>query len=234
VLRGSQDDSAFLAQVIAEHGPFDIVIDDGSHVPAHVRASFDVLFPALHDDGFYVIEDVQTAFWPRFGGSPDGAETMGLARTALDAINHAEIAVVDPEWVAPPIAPIIRSVRAYHNLLIFQKGDNREPSMGRLSSASAHMTDALAAMEEALAATPTAEGLAHLARAYTQVQLGDRALVTIKRALTQWPDSIPLLIAGAKVTRRWKDEALRTHCIERLTALASDDPSVRELVRKST
>src|SRR5689334_10506628 len=45
VERGSQDDAAFLTRMSAEHGPFDIVIDDGSHYPAQVSASFDTLFP---------------------------------------------------------------------------------------------------------------------------------------------------------------------------------------------
>ena len=234
VLQGPQEDAAFLARVVAEHGPFDIVIDDGSHVPAHVRASFDALFPTLADAGFYVIEDVQTAYWPRFGGSPDGAETMGLARTALEAINHAEIAIVDPEWVAPAIAPIIRSVRAYHNLLIFQKGDNLEPSMRRLDGRSPHMSEAFEVMEETLASMPTAEGLAHLARTYSQARLGERAVETIARGLRDWPDSVSLLMVGAKIARRWGDEPLREHCVERLGTLAGDDPLVRELIRNSS
>jgi hypothetical protein len=232
ILQGAQEDAAFLRQVVADHGPFDIVIDDGSHVPAHVRTSFDVLFPSLRDEGFYVIEDVQTAYWPRFGGSPDGAETMGLARAALEAINHAEIQVVDPEWVAPPMARIVRSVRAYHNLLIFQKGDNNEPSsMRRLDGASPYMNDALAVMEAILSATPTADGFAHLARTYSQVRLGDRAVATVRRGLSQWPDDVHLLIVGAKVARRWPDEALHKHCLERLAAVAADDPLAQELIR---
>jgi hypothetical protein len=234
ILQGSQEDAGFLAQVLADHGPFDIVIDDGSHVPAHVHASFDVLFPALRDDGLYVIEDVQTAFWPRFGGSPDGAETMNLARTALAAINHAEISVVDPEWTPPPIAPIIRSLRAYHNLLVFQKGDNREPSMRRVDPSSPHMNDALAVMEQILDGTPTAEGFAHLARSYSQARLGARAIDTARRGLALWPDSVHLLMVGAKAARRWGDDALRARCIERLGAVAGDDPFVRELIRKSS
>ena len=81
VLRGSQDDAVFLGKVCEEHGPFDIVIDDGSHIPKHVVASFGILFPKLADGGIYAIEDVQTAFWPNFGGSIlHGGDTLKLAR----------------------------------------------------------------------------------------------------------------------------------------------------------
>lgn len=69
ILKGSQVDAKFLDQVVAEHGPFDIIIDDGSHRNEQIVASFEMLFPTLNADGIYVAEDVQTAFFPRFGGS---------------------------------------------------------------------------------------------------------------------------------------------------------------------
>jgi hypothetical protein len=234
VVQGSQEDARFLGDVLADHGPFDIVVDDGSHVPAHVRATFDVLFPTLRDDGYYVIEDVQTAFWPRFGGSPtDGAETMALARMALEALNHAEIQVANPEWVPPAVAPVVRSMRAYHNLLVFQKGDNLQPSTGRFDAERPQAAAALRVMEEMLAATPTAEGLAQLARTYSLARQAERATGTVKRGLTQWPDDVQLLVVGTKVARRWGDETLRAHCLARLAVVGGDDPAVRELLRKS-
>ena len=36
---------------------FDIIIDDGSHVPAHQRTSFKMLWPELNSGGVYIIED---------------------------------------------------------------------------------------------------------------------------------------------------------------------------------
>jgi hypothetical protein len=65
---GSQDDPAFLASVIAEMGGVDVVLDDGSHVMQHIRASLRTLFPALQQGGLYMIEDLHTAYWPSFGG----------------------------------------------------------------------------------------------------------------------------------------------------------------------
>ena len=92
LFRGSQDDRSFLKRICDERGPFDIVIDDGSHVPKHVVASFHILFPTLKDGGIYVIEDVQTAFWPNSGGSTmHGGETIKLTRTIIECLNHAEI-----------------------------------------------------------------------------------------------------------------------------------------------
>jgi len=61
---GSQTDAAFLRSVTAEMGGLDIVIDDGSHVASHQRASFEILFPLLSNGGLYIVEDLHTAYWP--------------------------------------------------------------------------------------------------------------------------------------------------------------------------
>jgi len=60
---GSQDDPDFLRALDAEFGPFDLILDDGSHHGRHQRASFDVLFPLLAEGGIYVIEDLHTSYW---------------------------------------------------------------------------------------------------------------------------------------------------------------------------
>lgn len=54
---GSQDDPEFLKRVCEKHGPFDFIIDDGSHFNAHVFTSFETLFPLLNDNGLYIVED---------------------------------------------------------------------------------------------------------------------------------------------------------------------------------
>ena len=73
---GSQDDPQFLRSVVTEMGGIDVVLDDGSHVASHQRASFEVLFPLLSEGGLYIIEDMHTAYWPRFEG---GLKRQGTA-----------------------------------------------------------------------------------------------------------------------------------------------------------
>lgn len=72
VERGSQDDGAFLERIAAEYGPFDLVVDDGSHLGRHVRASFEVLFEHVKPGGVYVIEDLMTAYDAGWEGGPPG------------------------------------------------------------------------------------------------------------------------------------------------------------------
>jgi hypothetical protein len=61
---GSQADPQFLQRVVAELGPFDAIIDDGSHVVSHMIAAFGALFFAgLRAGGVYIVEDTHAAYW---------------------------------------------------------------------------------------------------------------------------------------------------------------------------
>jgi hypothetical protein len=130
IVRGDQSDAAFLDDVAAQFGPFDIVIDDGSHVNAHVITSFGILFRHLADDGIYAIEDLQTSYWERKYGGSSGADRRGTSMTFLqslvDGLNHAEFDIAD--YVPSYSDTWVRSVTFYHNLAFIQKGPNVDGS----------------------------------------------------------------------------------------------------------
>lgn len=89
VVIGSQNDPAFLAKLAAEHGPFDIVIDDGSHVIEHQLTTFRALFGHIRDDGIYSCEDICTSYWPEeFGGGVRKPGTyVEFAKEWIDELN---------------------------------------------------------------------------------------------------------------------------------------------------
>ena len=58
VVIGSQVDPEFLKSVVEKHGPFDIIVDDGSHWPEHQRLSLEYLSNGIAPGGVYIIEDV--------------------------------------------------------------------------------------------------------------------------------------------------------------------------------
>jgi len=70
-VQGSQDDPSALDKCAAvAGGQFDIIVDDASHIGLLSAASFSHLFPQhLAPGGYYVIEDICTAFLPEFPDS---------------------------------------------------------------------------------------------------------------------------------------------------------------------
>jgi hypothetical protein len=139
--QGSSDD---LATLCAEEGPFDIIIDDGSHLNRHQLFSFQHLFEALKDGGTYVIEDVYTSYWPdttevggvRWDGadvgSPEFRQTcMGYFLELAKHLNYAEF--LRPS--EPNAAWQISRISFEHNLIVVRKGANSDPSILRVLQA---------------------------------------------------------------------------------------------------
>ena len=54
---GNQSDKGFLKKV-AKSGPFDLIVDDGSHLPKDAATSLQCLWPSIAKQGWYAIEDV--------------------------------------------------------------------------------------------------------------------------------------------------------------------------------
>ncbi|CAL9406093.1 hypothetical protein [Streptomyces sp. enrichment culture] len=127
-LRGRQDDPEFMRRVAEEHGPFDVIIDDGSHINAHMRTSFSVMFPHLRNGGFYVIEDTFTSYWPGYGGHPEpGARpdtALEMVKGLIDSLHYEERP--DGAATADYIARNLVGLHAYHNLVFLEKGVNKE------------------------------------------------------------------------------------------------------------
>ncbi len=55
---GDQTDPFMIDEIAKNGGPFDFIIDDGSHVGNHITASFKMLWYHLKPGGYYFIEDL--------------------------------------------------------------------------------------------------------------------------------------------------------------------------------
>jgi hypothetical protein len=53
-----------LTAVASKHGPFDIIIEDGSHMWEHQTTSLRTLFPFVKNNGLYIVEDLHTNYGP--------------------------------------------------------------------------------------------------------------------------------------------------------------------------
>lgn len=114
ILRGSQVDEEFLGKMAKERGPFDIILDDGSHRNEHVVESFELLWPGLKPGGIYVIENVQTSFIPRFGGSLtlDHPNSVGYFAEIFLRMGHAH---------DDPLVGDVGRIERFHNIVALKK-----------------------------------------------------------------------------------------------------------------
>lgn len=130
-LRADQSDPRALADATDGIDGFDIIIDDGSHVSEHVLTTFHALFPKLRPGGIYAVEDVQTSYWPLFGGNgrdvDDPSTSVGFLKGCVDGLNHAELLATHDR---PPrdTDDQIAGVHFYRNLVLLEKAVNREQS----------------------------------------------------------------------------------------------------------
>ncbi len=136
IYRADQGSAADLADLCDREGPFDIIIDDGSHYNHHQIFSFTRLFPHLRDGGMYIIEDVQTSFWngTQLGMTWDGCPISDPAfgktcyGTFLELakyLNHAEFIssdALDAGFMA--LGRQIVRISFEHNVITIHKGDN--------------------------------------------------------------------------------------------------------------
>lgn len=116
---GSQDDPDFLRAVVAEMGGVDVVLDDGSHIASHQRASFDVLFPLLSDGGLYVIEDLHTSYWPDYEGGLKRAGTgLEFLKDKIDQMHeqYFKQGMNQPGRIAP-----IGSIQFFDSIAAIEK-----------------------------------------------------------------------------------------------------------------
>lgn len=102
---------------------FDVVIDDGSHLPAHQLATLQNLWPLVKPGGIYCIEDLHESYWPEI--AQRGTLEPLLDQFWRDAVGrgkYAEWSGVPSRMGPPGIAEeTFFSVRFYRNLVVLEK-----------------------------------------------------------------------------------------------------------------
>ena len=112
--QGDQADKAFLAMLVEKYGPFDIVVDDGSHRGRDIIASFATLWDAVRPGGYYVIEDVFTAYHPDWEGGPPG--TPGTAADLLKKLVDDTLLRKGSDF-----RPSIAAMHLYSNIVFLER-----------------------------------------------------------------------------------------------------------------
>lgn len=84
IFRGDQSEPNTMAH-LRDKGPWDIIIDDASHVPQHQVYSLFHLWQSVKPGGIYVIEDLETNYW----SDGDGLYGYKLKSTGIGAAPNA-------------------------------------------------------------------------------------------------------------------------------------------------
>lgn len=127
---GSQDNVDFLASVVHDMGGVDVVLDDGSHQMAHIKASLKCLFPKLREGGIYFIEDLHTAYWPAFGGGYRAeASIFNLVQQLIDDMHQW---YHDQPLVHPEIAPFCPGIHIHDSICVLEKNRIHRPAHSQI------------------------------------------------------------------------------------------------------
>jgi hypothetical protein len=133
---GSQVDTSFLQEVVGELGPFDVILDDGSHMTSHVVQTFRYLFPkGLALGGIYIVEDIAAHYWKPYRDSP--MSFVDFTKWLIDAM-HAHYQIADKELdfrvgdshrltelKVPLASTIVEKVEFYDSIAVIHRTNGR-------------------------------------------------------------------------------------------------------------
>ena len=126
ILCGDQSDHKFLDDIIKKYKKFDIIIDDGCHISKYIINSFKYLFDFLSVGGLYVIEDLQTSYIPRYGGSRVNLNksntSMNFIKSLSDSINYEHND--KPFFKKKKFDGLIKCIHSHQNITFIEKGNS--------------------------------------------------------------------------------------------------------------
>jgi 23S rRNA U2552 (ribose-2'-O)-methylase RlmE/FtsJ len=119
ILIGDQSDKGFMKSLVDEFGTPDIVLDDGSHIMSHQRASFSMLYPLLSKNGVYMVEDLHTAYWDEYeGGLRREGTFIEMCKGLIDELNADHFRPASPT----EFTHSTNSINFYDSVIVFEKG----------------------------------------------------------------------------------------------------------------
>jgi hypothetical protein len=135
---GGQQDMLFLENVVSEFGPFDVILDDGSHMTSHMVQTFQYLFPnGLASGGIYIAEDIGANY---FTGYRDNRMSfVDFTKWVIDAMHaHGLVTQGEQDFRAggsqrlkelsvPLATTIIEKVEFHANIAVFYRAEGVLP-----------------------------------------------------------------------------------------------------------
>ncbi|MGZ4436894.1 MAG: class I SAM-dependent methyltransferase [Nocardioides sp.] len=123
---GDQEDRDFLRQIAKETGPIDVLIEDGGHTMGQQIATFEVLYPKMHPDGVFLMEDLHTSYFPGYGGGYRREGTFWeYAKGLSDQLNawHSR----EDGFKVNKFTRTTKSMHFYDSIIVFERGKVVKP-----------------------------------------------------------------------------------------------------------
>lgn len=118
VVIADQADPVAMRKLAEEHGPFDVIIDDGGHSMVQQITSIEILFPMLNEGGLYLVEDCHTSYWDEYDGGRGREGTfMEWVKARLDDLNgYHQKNAVDAMWTKQ-----VAGIHVYDSVVVLDK-----------------------------------------------------------------------------------------------------------------
>jgi hypothetical protein len=131
IIIGDQEDRKFLQELKKNLPIIDVFIDDGGHTMAQQINTFEELFPLVSINGVYLIEDLHTSYWKKWGGAYKKNGTfIEYSKNFIDYINawhsHQPTKLSVSEFTKS-----VHSLHYYDSVLVIEKRLMKEPTRER-------------------------------------------------------------------------------------------------------
>jgi methyltransferase family protein len=126
IVIGDQEDREFLRSLAAKVGKIDVLIEDGGHTMTQQIATFEELWPNIVDGGVFLLEDLHTNYWAKYGGGLRREGTfIEYAKNLIDQ-QHAWHSHDKETFDVDDYTRSIRGMHVYDSIIVFDKDTVRK------------------------------------------------------------------------------------------------------------
>lgn len=127
IVIGDQEDRQFLRSLADKLGDIDVLIEDGGHTMTQQIATFEEMWPNVVDGGVFLMEDLHTNYWPKYGGGLRREGTfIEYAKKLVDQ-QHAWHSRDKDELDVDTYSRTIAGMHFYDSIIVFDKANVPRP-----------------------------------------------------------------------------------------------------------
>ena len=101
--------------------PLRVVVEDASHIPAHMLVALFFWFPRLEPGGLLIMEDIEANVSTKYGGHAIQSEL--LPQIINDAHHCSDAVKTENPAYFPSIQPLLKSVHCDLHICVFERNE---------------------------------------------------------------------------------------------------------------